>query len=128
MSQENVEIVKQGFDAYLRGDVSAAISHHDDEVVFNPAEEAPIQGREAVLAYIRRWEEPWEDYEAEAEEFIDAGDQVVVTLHVKGRGQGSGVEVDARSYQVHVLRDGKLIRMDEYLKRETALEAAGLSE
>ena len=81
-----------------------------------------------MLAYIQRWEEPWDDYQLEAEEFIDAGDRVVVTIHFKGRGKGSGIEVDARSHQVHSLRHGKLVRMDEYLDRTEALEAAGLPE
>ncbi len=127
MSQENVEIVRQAFASYMNGDVATAVAHHADDVVFNPAEEPLMQGRDAVLAYIERWEEPWEDYETEAEEFIDAGDRVVVTLHFRGRGKGSGVEVDARSYQVHSLREGELVRMDEYMERETALEAAGLA-
>jgi ketosteroid isomerase-like protein len=100
MSQENVEMVRQGFEAYLRRDLFAALAHHDADVVFNPAEESPVHG----------------------------GDRVVVTLHFKGRGKGSGVEVDARSHQVHTLRDGKLIRLDEYLDRDEALEAAGLRE
>jgi ketosteroid isomerase-like protein len=128
MSQENVEIVRQGFDAYVRRDLSAALAHYDADIVFNPAEEAPMHGRDAVLAYIQRWEEPWDDYVLEAEEFIDVGDRVVVTVHVKGRGKGSGVEIDARSHQVHTLRDGKLVRMDEYLDHAEALEAAGLRE
>ena len=128
MSEVNVEIVRRGFEAYARGDLSAAVSVHDPDVVFNPAEEPPIHGRDAVRAYIERWQEPWDNYEAEAEEFIDADDRVIVTLHVKARGRGSGVEVDARSYQVHTLREGRLVRMDEYLTREEALKAAGLSD
>jgi uncharacterized protein len=127
MSEGNVEIVKRGFEAYMRGDLAAAFANYDDDVVFNPAEEAPIHGREAVLSYIRRWEEPWDDYELQTEEFIDAGESVVVTIHVKARGAASGAAVDARSHQVHSLRDGKLIRMDEYLVRDEALRAAGLS-
>ncbi len=128
MSQDNVEIVKRGFEAYVRGDLAAAAADYVDDVVFNPAEEAPIHGREAVLSYIRRWEEPWDDYELRTEEFIDAGEHVVVTIHVRARGAASGIEVDARSHQVHTLRDGKLIRMDEYLVRDEALKAAGLAE
>jgi uncharacterized protein len=128
MSQKNVEIVRKAFEAYGRGDLAAAVAHHDDDTVFSPAEEAPIHGPDAVLAYIRRWEEPWDDYQLEPEEFIDAGDRVVAIIHFKGRGKGSGIEVDARSDQVHSLRDGKLVRMDEYLDRAEALEAAGLSE
>lgn len=126
MSQENVEIVRRGLEAYQRGDLDAAAAIYADDVVFKPAEEAPIGGREAVLSYIRRWEEPWDDYELRTEEFIDAGECVLVTIHVKGRGTTSGIEVDARSHQVYSLRDGKLIRMDEYLVREEALAAAGL--
>ena len=128
MSQENVEIVRQGFEAYVRGDLSAALANHDPDVVFNPAEEPPIAGRDAVRAYIERWEEPWDEYVAEAEEFVDAEDRVVVTFHVRARGKASGAEVDARSYQVHTLREGKLVRMDEYMTRTEALEAVGLSE
>ena len=128
MSGENVEIVKRAFEAYARGDLREATANYDDDVVFNPAEEAPLQGRDAVLSYIQRWEEPWDDYELKAEEFLDAGECVIVTVHVTARGVASGVEVDARSHQVHTLRDGRLIRMDEYLERDKALEAAGLTE
>ena len=127
MSEQNVEIVRRGFEAYLRGDLAAATANYADEIVFNPAEEPPIRGREAILSYLRRWEDPWDDYELRTEEFIDAGDRVVVTIHVKARGTASGIEVDARSHQVHTVRDGRLVRMDEYLVREEALEAAGLS-
>lgn len=128
MSEANVEIIKRGFDAYLRGDVASATAIHADDIVFNPAEEAPIHGREAVLSYLQRWEDPWDEYELQTEEFIDAGDCVVVTIHVRARGTASGIEVDARSHQVYTLRDGKLVRMDEFLVRDEALDAAGLSE
>ena len=61
-------------------------------------------------------------------EFTDAGDRVVVTVHFRGRGQESGAEVDARSHHVYTLRDGKTIRMDEFMDRADALKAAGLPE
>ena len=47
------------------------------------------------------------------EEFIDAGDRVLVTAHHRGRGRGSGIEVDTRLYSVYTLRDGKVVRVDE---------------
>jgi ketosteroid isomerase-like protein len=128
MSQENVKLVREVFAAYERGDLSKAMSYYQPDVVFNPAEEPPVHGRDAVIEYVKRWEEPWDDYKAEGEEFIDAGDCVVVTFHAKGRGRASGIEVDARSYQVYKLHNGKLARMDEYTDRREALEAAGLSE
>ena len=124
MTEENVETVKRSFHAYARGDRAAALEAYDPDVIFNPAEEPPIKGLDDVLAYLQRWEEPWDDYEVEAEEFVDAGDRVLVTLHFKGRGRASGVEIDARSHHVYLLRDGKIVRMDEYTDRDDALRAA----
>jgi ketosteroid isomerase-like protein len=51
-----------------------------------------------------------------------------VVTHHEGRGRESGVEVDTRFYVVYSLRDGKVSRVDEYIERDEALKAAGLSE
>jgi ketosteroid isomerase-like protein len=128
MSQENVEIVKRAYDAYIRRDLDGSLENYDADVTFNPNEEPAVRGHVAVRAHLERWEEPWEKYEVEVEELIDAGEQVVVTVRFKGRGKGSGVEIEARSHQVFALRDGKIVRMDEYTHRDDALEAAGLRQ
>ena len=59
---------------------------------------------------------------------FDAGDRVVVTARHRGRGRESGVSVDARFYEIYSLRDGKIVRVDEFAERIEALEAAGLRE
>ena len=41
---------------------------------------------------------------------------------------GSGIEVDAVFHEVYTLRDGKIVRYDEFTERSEALEAAGPSE
>ena len=121
-------MVRRAVEAYRRGDVDAALADVHPEVAWNPFEEAPMHGVEAVRAYLTRWESDWEELETTPEEFIDAGDQVVAVVHFRGRGRGSGIEVDARSYSVHTVRDGKTVAMEEFLERDEALEAAGLSE
>ena len=128
MSRENVEVVRRSFDAYRRGDLDAALADADSQIVWNPAEEAPMRGVDAVRDYLARWEREWEELETTPEEFIDAGDRVVAIVHFRGRGRTSGIEVDARSYAVYTLRDGKTIEMEEFTDRSEALEAAGLSE
>ena len=128
MSEENVERVRKAVEAYARGDLDTALMHADPDIVWNPVEEAAAQGQDAIRANVERWETDWEDYEATPEEYIDAGDQVLVTVHWSGRGRASGLQVDIRTCIVFTLRDGTLIRMDEFTERSEALEAAGLSE
>ena len=128
MSQENVEIVRRAMEAYVRGDIAGALVAADPDIVWNPSEEPACRGHDAVLSNLQRWEETWDDYAIRAEEYLDAGDDVVVTLHFKGRGKASGIEVDTRSYQVHTIREGKTVEMIEFLDRADALAAAGLAE
>jgi ketosteroid isomerase-like protein len=61
------------------------------------------------------------------EEFIDAGDEVVVATRVSGRGR-DGIQLDVRIYAVWEIRDGKLVRLRMYADRERALGAAGLTD
>ena len=98
------------------------------DIVWNPVEEASGRGHDAVRASLARWKDAWDEYDVTHEEFVDAGDRVVVMLHLRGRGRGSGVEIDARFFDVYTIRDGKIVRMDEFTVRSAALEAAGLRE
>ena len=62
----------------------------------------------------------------EPEEFIDAGDRVLVTVHYSGRGSGSGIHLDDRLFDVYTLRDCKILHKAEFRERAEALAAAGL--
>jgi ketosteroid isomerase-like protein len=124
MSQENVEIVR----SFLVVDVDEALAYADPGIVWNPTEESPTQGHDAVRASLARWKGEWDDYRLMPEDFMDRGDRIVVTVRLGGRGRGSGVEVNARFYDVYTLRDGKIVRMDQFTERSEALEAVGRSE
>jgi ketosteroid isomerase-like protein len=117
-------VVRRGFEVYRRGEDFPAI--FDPGIMWNPAEEEAMHGLDAVRAYMQRWESSWERLETAPEEFIDAGDRVLVTVHFSGRGRETGIEVDARLYEVYTLDRGKVVRMDEFTERSEALRAAGL--
>ena len=87
-----------------------------------------MYGNDAVLANYKRWNEAWERAETTLEEVIGHGDRVFVAVRYHGRGRTSGVELKTRFYEVYTLRDGKVLRIDEYEHRPEALEVAGLSE
>jgi ketosteroid isomerase-like protein len=130
VSRENVEIVRRAFAYEIHGvgDRADADAIFDPHVVMNPINEGPSYGPDEMRYDWERWASGFDDLRVTVEEIIDAGDQVVLVAHHQGRGRASGIEVDARFYEVYTLREGKVLRVDEYAEREEALEAAGLSE
>jgi uncharacterized protein len=126
MSQENVDLVRGAFEDYAQHGARPESPFMADDIVWNPADETPQKGRAAVVAYMERWESEWEDLRTVPEDFLDAGDRVVVTVHFSGRGRASGIDVDARMYEVYEVREGKIVRMDEFGERADALRLAGL--
>jgi len=134
MSQENVEIVRRGNAAFNSGDyVAFAESLHPD-IEFGDrahAADAPatLRGAQALLSLLSEWRESFDDFRAEIQEYIEAGDHVVCVTRWTGRGKASDAVVDISQVDVYELREGKIIRaMLAYPDRATALEAVGLPE
>jgi len=134
MSQENVEVVRQGYEAFLRGQWDQAAQLLDPDVelhgtVGGLSEGSVVRGFQQIRQEFQQEDaEAWDERRLEAEEFIDAGDRVVVLLHEFRRGRGSGVELETDTAVVCEVRDGRVVRIQGYMDRASALEAAGLSE
>jgi ketosteroid isomerase-like protein len=120
MSQENVELTRERFEALLAA-MNARTSTRSRNF---------YHGHEGVRRFFGEWLEPFEAFYAHADDFIAEGDSVVVRLRQGGRGRGSGVEVAMPVvWQVYRIRDGRVIRvLGGLMDRPEALEAAGLRE
>jgi ketosteroid isomerase-like protein len=130
MSQENVEIVKRSYEHYMAtGEIrtGAADLVWDVSNLGWPDQQVYI-GDEGGMQFLAEWAAAWDDWEMEAEEYLDAGDSVVVILTQRGRSQATGIPVEMRFAQVWTLSNGQGIRMQLYGSVEEALEAVGLSE
>ena len=132
MSQENVELVRRRFEAFNRGDLAAMIELTDPDAVWwdradDPWAGAPHRGRDACFQHLAEILED-ADLHAQPQEFIDAGDRVVVGVRLVGRGRTSGVAFEEHEFHVFTLRGGKVTETREYRRRTEALEAAGLTE
>ena len=78
--------------------------------------------------FMGRLSEAWEEVRWEPEQYLDAGDQVVVLIQMRARGRGSGAEVETPMAHLCTMRDGKLVRHETFFDRDDALAAAGLGE
>ena len=90
-----------------------------------------VRGRDEVRAFAEGDGQMWEGGHLayQPKELIDAGDKVLAFVRVTGRGQASGVEVEADTWAVWTFRDGRPVEWTYFGDdRASALEAVGLSE
>jgi ketosteroid isomerase-like protein len=134
MSGENVEVVKVAYEAFARGGLDRFMEHFSEDVDYRAVVGAiddvgPIHGKDALRAFLQDWIDTFDGFRMELVELIDAGEDTVVALErFGGRAKLSGVETHQIIGDVFIVRNGKIARGREYLTREQALEAAGLSE
>jgi ketosteroid isomerase-like protein len=129
MSQENVEVVRQAFEASKRHDNETALSFYDREVEIEPLfHDRTYRGLDGVRAFWGDWLGVMTSYDGEVDEWIDAGDQVIAVMHTWARGKMSGVNVERREAHLWTLQDGKLRRLRVFATKDEALEAAGLRQ
>ena len=132
MSQENVEIVRRGHDAFRTGGEEALFAFFDPEVDLSPIEESPgvdnYRGHDGVRRYFEVTRDAFGDFGWEPREFVDLGDHVLVATRFHAHGRGSGVPVEAMIYNVFTVRDGKVVQVRGSLDRSRALKAVGLAE
>jgi ketosteroid isomerase-like protein len=133
MSQENVEIVRRGAEVF-RTDLDLYVTEYlAPELEWYTAAEDPDvathRGPQAFKAYVERWMDSFDGLRADLEECIDVGDDRVWTwVRWTGRGRASGANAEWHLAIVYTLRDGRIVRADEYFDRDEALEAVGLSK
>jgi uncharacterized protein len=131
MSQENVEIVRRHMAAYISGDYETALAAYSPDVECDASvrpEGQVYRGRDGVVEAFRVWRGTWESWKGEVEEIIDAGERVLMVLHESGRGKGSGVEVEQRTFFVYTLRDNMIVSATVLVDEDQAREAVGLRE
>jgi ketosteroid isomerase-like protein len=126
----NADRVRQFYELAARGD-HAALELFDPDVEFAMPEVLPhggtIVGREALGAYFGEVRGRWDDFRAEADDFVDGGDRVVAVGRFCGRPKATGRYVEIPFALIWTLRDGLAVRVDEYTDTALLLEALGPS-
>ena len=132
MSAENVEVVRASWEGWNGEGMDALSRHWHPEITWRAIEGAPddvgpMEGRDAVRAYVADWHEMFDNLRVEPVEVMDASDETVVAMQrASGVAKGSGVPTELVYGVVYTVRNGLIVRGREYATREAALEAAGL--
>ncbi|HEU4940220.1 MAG TPA: nuclear transport factor 2 family protein [Candidatus Eisenbacteria bacterium] len=133
MPGDRIETVRRIYEGWGRGDFRAGTELYDPFVQFILRTGFPDAGVYVGREEIRRYTQ--DDFLADlegvaiaGEEFIAAGDSVVVHVHQSATGAGSGVHVAMRYYQVWTFRGDHVIRIESFRDRADALQAVALRE
>jgi ketosteroid isomerase-like protein len=132
MSEENVALVRRIYDGWSRGDFSAGADLIAPDFEWQQHAEAVEPGArrgDAVGASLRNIFEIYENFRVEPEEFIDAGQRVVVVARVSATERRTGMPLEGSRWAfIWTVRDGRLVRNQVYADRAQAIEAAGVDE
>jgi ketosteroid isomerase-like protein len=132
MSQENVDLVREGIRAMENGDLDTIVASASPEVEFvNPdyaLEPGKRIGPEGLRAGLKGMLDAFDDLRVEVNRLIDLEERVVALGCFSGRGRGSGAQFAPQPFGlIFTFHHGKLVRYEWYWTASDALEAVGLS-
>ena len=132
MSQENVNTVLTFHSAFNQGDMDRYFAFFDPEIEFHDRPGFPgpgvHRGLEAVRRHVEDYREAWVEPRVETEEIRSVGDRVVTRITYTGVGKSSGARTATPASGIFDFREGRILRIRQFVDHADALEAAGLSE
>ncbi len=131
---ENLDLVRSIYVYVERGELSIAkwADPGIEWVNGDGPEPGTRVGIPAMEEGLRAVMEAWLDYRVKVEQYRELDDErVLVFVRRSGRGSASGVEIaDVRSAgaSLYHIRDGRVVRLVNYMDRDRALADLGLTE
>jgi ketosteroid isomerase-like protein len=120
--QENLRIVQEGYTAFGRGDIAAALSSYADDVDWAMPGSPDVvpyagrrRGRQQVAQFYSTFAQTEDVEQMELQDFIAQGDKVLVFGHYKGRVKSTGRSYTKDFIHVVTLRGGKVVKFREYV-------------
>jgi ketosteroid isomerase-like protein len=94
-----------------------------------PGEAGPVaRGIDGLITAYSDWVSAFERWEVTPVDYIETGDgRVIVDVEIAMRSKTGGVELTTEGSNLLTFRDGRLKRMENFLNRSGAREAAGLT-
>jgi ketosteroid isomerase-like protein len=132
MSLENVDLVRSIYAAFASGDVPGVVARMAPDMVWNEAENFPYadgnpyEGPPAILTGVfARLGSEWDGFAAAPEEYLDAGDTVIVLGRYVGTYKATGRPLHAQMVHVWRLEGGRAVRFQQYTDTLQAARVTG---
>src|SRR5271165_4679539 len=128
MSRGNVEVVREGLEAFNSGDIDRilAFALPDFEAVVPPelsAEPDTYRGHDGIRRYFQSFQDAMYEIRFEPERFWDAGQFVVALVRITAKGRQTAIPVEQRIAQVWTILDGRAASVRTHASLSEALEA-----
>lgn len=122
------------YDSFGRGDITTVLGSMDPEVHWHEAEGSPYMpsgeawvGPDAVMNNLfAKLGADWDEFTIHPETFHEAGDVVVVEARYTATHKGTGKSLDAQVCHVWTLKDGKVIKFQQYVDTAKLQEVMGV--
>ena len=115
MAQQDVETMRRAYEAFNRGDIPGALAAFDANIEWHEpgggrAPRGTYHGAQSVANDVfATVPQHFETFQAQPEQFIDAGEHVVVIGRFRGKPK-QGQALDAPFAHVWTMRGGKAVR------------------
>ncbi|MDD2686744.1 MAG: nuclear transport factor 2 family protein [Gallionella sp.] len=121
--------LKETYAALNRNDIEATVKIFDPQIAWiEPTDYAgTFHGLEAVKTHLAQARSTWAEGSCETEQFIAAGDKIVVIIHVRVRLKNETEWREGQHAAVYTFRNGKAIEMRIIDDTQQALEWAGVT-
>lgn len=133
----NLERLRHGLDAFSRGDYDEAMVHVHPEIEWHVTFRIPdlpqarnvYRGPEEIKELWVAFASVWEELTIELEEVLYADEERIVgRARFRGRGAGSGVEVDRMFFYAYRMREGLLAYSHAFEDEASARRDLGLGD
>jgi hypothetical protein len=128
----NLDVIRAIYDAFRDGDVPGVVSRMAPDIVWNEAENFPYadgnpyRGPDAILGGVfARLGSEWDGFAGVPEEFLDAGDTIIVLGRYRGTFRATGRAMDAQMVHVWRVKDGKAAAFQQYVDTLQVARATG---
>ena len=129
-TKQAIAELRSAYDAFSRGDIDSAVQFLDPDVEWTEPPEFPsggtYRGIEGAKRYLAQSRAGAAQVISEPEEFIPAGNRIVVFVQARVSPKNSNTWQEIRLADVYTIHNGRVTKMRAFASREDALRWVGV--